>query len=242
MIANGVGSNMQQAQATSHPDADSARDSFVLQAARTGWIYAVAGEEGLARARSREHDGREVTFLWSDRSETEKWASCIAQNPRIKELPLGEVLAKLLPALHEHNRKVGTDWSDGPDEPEIEPLDIARDLNEAIIEAFIERIVDTGSVYLVGGMYGPAMLAQRDNPNGVILPCWSLPGRAEMRLEGPWEDMVVNEIPLQRFVEATLPGLCETSALVSPDNILGVATREIAPDVLAQRLRLAMAR
>ncbi len=216
---------------------NSAFDGFVANAAARMWVYAVAGETGLARAPSREMDGREVVFLWSDRAEAEKWAGCIVENPRIKELPLAEVLTQLLPALHEHERKVGTDWSDGPEEPETEPLALAEALRAGMVEAFARRAKESGSVYVVGDQYGPAMLVPRGNPAGLMLPCWSVRDRAEMRLEGPWETMVVGEVPLDTFIAQTLPGLEETGALVCPDNLLGVETPELAPAVLRDRLK-----
>lgn len=212
-------------------------EQFVRQASDAMMVYAVAGEEGLARAKSRDGDGREVTFLWSEKAEAEKWAACIADNPRIKELPMGEVLKTLLPALAEHNRKVATDWSDAPDEPELEPGDVADLLREGIITAFVDRVVRSGSVWVVGGMYGPAMMMSRRRPEGMMLPCWSVRERAEMRLEGPWEDMVLSEIPLASFMEATLRGLDEAGAQLCPDNILGVETLEIAPDAILKRLQ-----
>ncbi|MCH9808870.1 MAG: DUF2750 domain-containing protein [Alphaproteobacteria bacterium] len=215
-------------------------DQFVSRASKSMMVYAVAGEGGLARAKSRDGDGREVTFLWSDRAEAEKWAACIADNPRIKELPMGEVLKTLLPALGEHNRKIATDWSDAPDEPELEPGDVADLLRAGLIEAFVERAARSGSVWVVGGMYGPAMMVTRSRPEGQMLPCWSVRERAEMRLEGPWAEMALNEIPVGRFLEATLPGLKETGALLCPDNILGVETPEIAPDEMAKKLKAAL--
>lgn len=212
------------------------REHFIRRTCETMMVYAVAGEEGLARARSRDIEGREVTFLWSELQEAEKRAACIAENPRIKELPLGEVLTTLLPALAEHNRRVGVDWSAGPDEPELEPLQLAACLREGVVTAFVERAVTTCSVWVLSGMFGPAMMVSRVHHEGSMLPCWSVRERAEMRIEGPWEEMVLSEIPLKRFVEVTLPGLSETGALVCPDNILGAQTLEIAPDVLAKRL------
>ncbi len=212
-------------------------DQFVQRVAESMTVYVVAGESGLARAPSRFKSGQDVTFLWSERAETEKWASCVAVNPRIKELPLGEVLSLLLPGLAAHGRRVGTDWSDGPDEPELEPLELAASLRDGLVGAFASRAVKTGSVWVVSGTYGPAMMNSKFRPQGSMLPCWSVFDRAEIRVEGPWEEMVVSEIPLELFLGATLPGLAESGAMVCPDNILGVDTLEMAPLELARRLR-----
>lgn len=220
--------------------ASTPNDEFIQRATETMTVYAVAGEEGLARAKSRFKDGREVTFLWSQRSEAEKWAGCIAENPRIKELPLGEVISSLLPGLAAHGRRVGTDWSDGPDEPELEPLELAGSLREGLAAAFSSRVVTSGSVWVVSGTYGPAMLVSKFRPQGSMLPCWSIRERAEMRIEGPWEEMVVSEIPVQLFMDATLPGLAESGTMVCPDNILGVDTLEVSPLELARRLKLVL--
>lgn len=224
--------------AVSEAAADSSQDIFVRRVAETMTVYAVAGEAGLARAPSRFKDGREVTFLWSERVEAEKWAGCIAENPRIKELPLSEVLTSLLPALDQHDRRVGTDWSDGPDEPELEPLELTVCLRRGIVTAFVDRVQQTKSVFVVSGMYGPSMMVSKIKPGVQVLPCWSLRERAEMRIEGPWEEMVVSEIPLKLFLEATLPGLGQSGTLLSPDNMLGVETLEVLPDALARRLTI----
>ncbi|MBU1212330.1 MAG: DUF2750 domain-containing protein [Alphaproteobacteria bacterium] len=224
--------------ASTEAAADSSQDQFVRRVAETMTVFAVAGETGLARAPSRFKDGREVTFLWSERAQAEKWAGCIAENPRIKELPLGEVLTSLLPALDQHDRRVGTDWSDGPDEPELEPLDLTVSLRRGIVTAFVERVVGSGKIFVVSGMYGPSMMVSKIKPGRQVLPCWSVRERAEMRLEGPWEEMVVSEIPLDRFLNATLPGLAEMNALLCPDNMLGVETIEVLPDALSRRLKV----
>lgn len=212
-------------------------DTFVRRVALSMTLYAVSGESGLARAPSRLKSGQDVTFLWSERTEAEKWASCVAENPRIKELPLGEVLSSLLPGLAAHGRRVGTDWSDGPDEPEVEPLELAASLREGMVGAFASRAVATGSVWVVSGTYGPMMMNSKFRPQGAMLPCWSVRERAEVRVEGPWQEMVVSEIPLDLFLSATLPGLAEQGAMICPDNIFGVDSLEVAPLELARRLR-----
>lgn len=214
-------------------------DRFVESVAQSMTVFAVAGEAGLARVPSRFGDGREVTFLWSQRAEAEKWASCIAENPRIKELPLGEVMSSLLPALDQHDRRVATDWSDAPNEPELEPLELGVSLRKGVVTAFVKRVSETGKVFVVSGMYGPSMMVSKIKVGRQVLPCWSVRERAEMRIEGPWEESVVSEIPVDVFAKRTLPGLCESGGLVCPDNILGVDTLEVLPDALAKRLQAA---
>lgn len=152
-------------------------------------------------------------------------------------MPLGEVLSSLLAALDQHDRRVATDWSDGPDEPELEPLDLAVSLRKGVVSSFVSRAVEDGKVFVVSGMYGPSMMVSRIKPGAQVLPCWSVRERAEMRIEGPWGESLVSEIPVEVFLNRTLPGLQETGALVCPDNILGVDTLEVLPDALAKRLR-----
>lgn len=221
--------------------ATSPADQFIERVAASMTVFAVAGEAGLARVPSRFNDGREVTFLWSQRAEAEKWASCIAENPRIKELPLGEVLSSLLPALDQHDRRVATDWSDAPEEPELEPLELGMALRKGVVTAFVKRVCATRKVFVVSGMYGPSMMVSKVKAGRPVLACWSIRERAEMRLEGPWEESVVSEIDADVFLKRTLPGLAETGVLVCPDNILGVETLEVLPDALTRRFQAAEA-
>lgn len=209
--------------------------AFVRTVCDSQWIYAVAGEDGLARVPSPSHPGRSTTFLWSSRTEAVKWADCVTENPRVKELTLSDVLTVLLPALSEHGRLVAADWSTGPDEPEIEPGELALGLRAGMIEAFAARVREAGVAYVVGGPYGPAMLVSRGDRERLVLPCWSVKSRAEMRIEGPWEEMFLFEIPADSFVKQTLAGLAETGALVCPDQMLEAPTPELEPHELAAR-------
>ncbi len=96
---------------------------FLKRVVESKLVFAVSGEEGLARVPSRRMKGREVTLLWSKRAEAERWAPVVAKSPRIKELTLGAVMTDVLPGLANVKRLVGVDWSPrAPSRNSIPPI------------------------------------------------------------------------------------------------------------------------
>lgn len=212
------------------------RDRFLKRVVASGIVYAVAGEEGLARVPSRRLKGREVTLLWSSRAEAERWSSVVAKNPRIKELPLAEVLAGLLPSLTSAKRLIGPDWSSDPVELELEPGDLGERLRLEALEAFVLKARTGGTVYMLEDTSGPALLVSATRPDLLFLPCWADRDSAEARIEGPWRDMMALEIPLESFVRHKLVWLAERGFLVAPDHRPGAGALELQPEDLAARL------
>jgi hypothetical protein len=214
----------------------SQRDRFIRRAVAQRTVYAIAGEEGLARVPSRRFRDREVTLFWSSRTEAERWAPVVASNPRIKELPLAAVMTDVLPALSGLHRYAGTDWGAEPVEAEVDPLDLCERLRNETLDTFVAKARLSRKVYMLEDASGPALLVAASRPDTLMLPCWSQRAAAEERIEGPWRNMTAIEFPLETFLDRTLRWLTERGYLVSPDHWLGSAALELQPGEVARRL------
>ena len=217
------------------------RDRFIRRVVASRLVLAVAGETGLARLPSRLAQGREVTMLWSSRPQAERWARVVAQNPRVKEIPLDALLGEVLPALTGLNRLVGTDWSDDPAEPEMEPSALGERLKLEIYDDFVLRVKLKREVWILENSSGPGLLVSSSGSGHLYLPCWSERHNAEQRIEGPWSDMLAVSIPLENFCTITLPWLAAREWLVGPNPWTGSPTLELSPGDVAARLDVAKA-
>lgn len=213
----------------------SGRDRFLQRAVGARHIYAVAGADGLARMPSRHMRGRDVTLLWSQREDAERWASSV-ESPRIKELPVAEVVCSVLPALAVHKRLVGLDWSAEIIEPEVDPRDLAERLRLAAVEAFIARVVALDAVWTLGDVNGPALLVSGTRPDVLVLPCWSSGDQAEARTYGPWSLCLPMKVPLADFLGGKMAWLERQGYLVAPDHMEGPGALELEVGELRTRL------
>lgn len=214
----------------------SQRDRFVRRAVAQKGVWAVAGEDGLARVDSPDNPGYEVTLLWASQTEANRWADVLVTNPRVKFIPLNELISDVLPKLAELNRFVGLDWSAEPIECEVDPNDLIARMRHEGVEAFLQRVRLHSSVWMLEDANGPALLVAHQNRNRLMLPCWASRAEAEARIEGPWAEMLAVEIPLHNFVHATLPWLVDQNWLVAPGYVPGGETMELSPLDLVRRI------
>ncbi len=213
----------------------SQRDRFVRRAVARKGVWAVASEEGLACVSSPDNPSHDVTLLWTADTEALRWADVLAKNPRVKMIPLNDLIADELPKLAELNRFVGLDWSADPIECEVDPNDLIARIRHEGVESFLQRTRLHGSVWMLEDADGPALLVAHHHPNRLMLPCWASCAEAEARIEGPWADMLAVEIPLQNFVHTTLPWLVNQNWLIAPGYTPGGHTMEIPPLDLLRR-------
>lgn len=211
------------------------RDRFIRRVVAQQAVYAIAGEDGLARVDSRHFKGRQTTLVWSTREEAERWSGSLVANPRIKDIPLGAFLSEVLPALAGLKRLVGPDWSAEPVEGELQPLDLAERIRLEAVETFVQRAKLRQAVWMLEDSTGPALLVSATRSDQLFLPCWSSRRLAEARIEGPWKDMLAVEIPLPNFLTMTLPWLAERGWLVAPEHTEGAGALEFAPADLKLR-------
>lgn len=214
----------------------SQRDRFVRRAVAQKGVWAVSGEDGLARVASPDNPGCEVTLFWSNEAEASRWADVLAVNPRVKMIPINEFIGEVLPKVAELGRLVGLDWSADPIECEVDPNDLISRMRHEGVESFLQRARLHNSVWMLEDPQGPALLVAQHHASRLMLPCWASRAEAEMRIEGPWSDMIAVEIPLHNFVHATLPWLVDQNWLVAPGYAPGGDTMEIPPLDLVRRI------
>ncbi|MFN3869138.1 MAG: DUF2750 domain-containing protein [Hyphomicrobiaceae bacterium] len=211
------------------------RDRFVKRAVAQKHVFAVAGEDGLARVTSPHDPRREVTLLWTTETEAARWADVLTVNPRVKQIALGGLIADVLPRLYSLDRVIGMDWSAEPIEPEIEPMDLVQRLRLEGVDTFLQRVRLRRAVWMLEDANGPALLVSHKGDNQLVLPAWATRGEAEARIEGPWRDMIAVEIPLPNFISLTLPWLASQGWLVAAGHAEGASTIEMQPAELARR-------
>ncbi|MCH9765149.1 MAG: DUF2750 domain-containing protein [Alphaproteobacteria bacterium] len=218
------------------PQEQTHRDRFFRRIATQRHVYAVSGEDGLARVPSRTQRGRDVTLFWSLPEEAERWAKVVAENPRVKDLTLSDFLGEILPALAELKRLAGLDWTAEPMEIEADPTALAERIRLETLDAFVIKVVSEGRLFTLEDSGGPALMVSGTGEGQQFLPCWSERALAEARIAGLWRDMLASEIPLQSFIDRTLLWLEDRGALVAPEHVAGALSLELAPADLRSRL------
>lgn len=213
------------------------RDRFIRKAAAQRLVYAVAGEDGLARVPSQRQRGRDVTLLWTDGKAAERWADVITDKPRIKEIPIDGLINDVLPALERMKRLAGPDWGSEPIEPEMDAGDLADRLKRELVDGFVERVALSRKVYLLEDTSGPALVVSATRSDRLVLPVWSARSHADRRIEGPWEQMLSVEVALDSFLSRKLLWVEDRGWLVAPDHIFGPGGSEIAPADLRARFK-----
>jgi hypothetical protein len=211
-------------------------DRFVRRVLDAQAAWTAAGEHGLARAPSASAKARMVTLLWAERGDAERWGMPAVANPRLKRLSLADLLTEVRPKLRALDRLVGTDWSETPPAPEVEPGDLALRLRSDAVSRFVHKASHRDTVWVLQGVDGPICLMSRTRPGTQMLPCWYDAAHAEARLEGPLAECVAIPVPLAGFCGKMLAWLEEEGRLVAPGYCEGDGLLELAPGDLATRL------
>jgi len=214
---------------------------FARRAVASRLVWVVAGAEGLARVPSPTHPGRETTLFWSDQADAHRMAATVASGPRVKSIPLADVLDEVLPKLQQLDRAVGPNWPGAPDEvvagAEFEPQDLAERLRGEMLASFVRQAVSEGAVYILEDDQGPAFAASADDPARLVLPVWPAHPDGEFPRNAFWRDTAVSRIPLADFIERTLVWLGEIGREVAPSPSARIAGIELPPADLGGRIR-----
>ena len=210
---------------------------FVRKVVATRTVWVVAGSEGLARRPSPSFRAREATLFWAEQEDAERAAVDVADEPRVKSIPLADVLHDVLPKLRDLERTVGTNWLAAPCDPEIEPMDLAERLRQEMLASFVRQAVGQGGLYILEDDQGPTFAASTEVPNTLILPVWTQREEAEIVQRGFWQEMDISHIPVATFIEKTLVWLEEINRSVAPSYVPRIANIELAPTDIAERLK-----
>ncbi len=210
---------------------------FVRKVVANRTVWVVAGSEGLARRPSPSFRARETTLFWAEQEDAERAAADVAEEPRVKSIPLADVLHDVLPKLGDLERIVGTNWLAAPCEPEIEPADLADRLRQEMLASFVRQAVGQGGLYILEDDQGPTFAASTEVPNTLILPVWTQREEAEIVQRGFWQEMDISHIPVATFIEKTLVWLEEINRSVAPSYTPRIANIELAPADIAERLK-----
>jgi hypothetical protein len=210
---------------------------FVRKVISSRTVWAVAGAEGLARLPSPTRRARETTLFWVEQADAERAAEKVAQEPRIKPIPLADFLHEVLPKLRDLDRAIGTNWLAAPCEPEIEPMELAERLRQEMLASFVRQAVGQGGLYILEDEQGPTFAASTEVANTLILPVWTQREEAEIVQRGFWQDMDISHIPVATFIERTLVWLQEINRSVAPSFTPRIANIELAPADIAERLK-----
>jgi hypothetical protein len=204
-------------------------------ASRTVWV--VAGSAGLARLPSPSFRARETSLFWAEQADAERAAASVAEEPRVKSIPLADVLHDVLPKLRDLERAVGTNWLAAPCEPEIEPMDLAERLRQEMLASFVRQAVGQDGLYILEDDQGPTFAASTEIPNTLVLPVWTQREEAEVVQHGFWQEMDISHIPVATFIERTLVWLQEINRSVAPSYTPRIANIELAPADVSECLK-----
>jgi len=212
---------------------------FVRKVVATRTVWVVAGSEGLARRPSPSFRARETTLFWAEQEDAERAAASVTEEPRVKSIPLADVLHDVLPKLRDLERAIGTNWLAAPCEPEIEPMDLGERLRQEMLASFVRQAVSQGGLYILEDDQGqgPTFAASTEVPNALVLPVWTQREEAEIVHRGFWQDTDISHIPLATFIERTLVWLQEINRSVAPSYTPRIANIELAPADIAERLK-----
>ncbi len=214
---------------------------FVRKVVASRVVWAVAGTEGLARRPSPTRRARETTLFWAEQADAEQAADAVASEPRVKSIPLADVMHDVLPKLDDLERTVGTNWITAPFDAEIEPGELADRLRQEILATFVRQAVAQGGVYILEDEQGPTFAASTEVANSLILPVWTSRADAEaVKNGGFWQGTDISHIPLSTFIDKTLVWLGEIGRSAAPSFTPRVANIELAPADIAERLKKLM--
>jgi len=210
---------------------------FVRKVVASRAVWVVAGSVGLARRPSPSFRARETTLFWAEQEDAERAAIEVAEEPRVKSIPLADILHEVLPKLRDLERAVGTNWLAAPCEPEVEPMELAERLRQEMLASFVRQAVGQGGLYILEDEQGPTFAASTLLPNSLVLPVWTQREEAEMVQRGFWQDMNVSHIPVGKFIDRTLVWLGEIGRSVAPSYTPQINNIELAPADIAERLK-----
>ena len=115
----------------STPDFEAVYDAFIATIRQSEVVWGLFSEktDGWATCPSAAYEDTDVLPFWSDAALaqalcTDEWAVYQPQ-----QIPLEEFINDWLPGMHEDDALVGPDWTADLEGLELEPADVAAELN-----------------------------------------------------------------------------------------------------------------
>lgn len=102
---------------------------FIERVRESGQVWGLRGEDGWAYCESNEYEETDVLMFWSDRAGAQSHAQDEWSDHTPTEISLDEFIDNWLPGMDEDDALVGLDWTTDLSGPEIEPLDLADQLD-----------------------------------------------------------------------------------------------------------------
>jgi len=114
---------------------------FVRKVTESGDVWGLEHEEGWALAPSADDETVSVMPFWSDEAAAEVCATDEWSNYRPSPIPLDDFLDDWLPGMAEDGYRVGVGWDVDLVGPELDPIDLQADLEDAL-----DRQIDDGDL------------------------------------------------------------------------------------------------
>lgn len=105
---------------------------FIKQAADTGCIWGLLGDEGWAQCASDQYANSLVIPFWSQPELVEPHKSHEWGNYKVTPISLEEFLDDWLTGMHDDHLLVGIDWDESLEGEEWEPLDLLEEFEAAL--------------------------------------------------------------------------------------------------------------
>jgi hypothetical protein len=109
--------------------------TFIENIVSSGQVWGVASNSGFVKTTSKEFENVEVIPFWSD----EQNAAAVIKNGweqySSRSIPLSEFLENWLVGMYNEDILVGTDWNINMTGEEHEPLELAIEIADKLIEA-----------------------------------------------------------------------------------------------------------
>ena len=125
-------SEMEEVHSNLTEDYDENYDVFIDDALTTGCVWGLESEEGWALCPSVSNDDIDVIPLWSQPEYAQM--HCVEEWSVYQPVPISleELLDDWLPGMHDDVIMVGVNWNSELEGHEIEPLDLAEDIEKEV--------------------------------------------------------------------------------------------------------------
>jgi hypothetical protein len=105
-------------------------ERFVERVKQSREVWGLHSDKGWAHCPSNDHEGRDVLVFWSDRAYAARHAKEDWSTYAPASITLDAFLARWLPGMHKDQALVGPNWDAHLCGLEVEPLEVARELED----------------------------------------------------------------------------------------------------------------